>query len=44
MSEKLSDACAARGLHTNYPLFHLVWPEPVICISDGDRSFADWRQ
>jgi dTDP-4-dehydrorhamnose 3,5-epimerase len=34
---------AARGLRWNDPALSISWPEPVVVISDRDRSYPDFR-
>lgn len=35
-------AAAARGVRWNDPAFGIQWPEPVMVISDRDRSYPDF--
>lgn len=34
---------AARGLRWNDPMISIPWPEPVVVISDRDRSYPDFQ-
>ena len=35
---------ASRGVRWNDPAFGIVWPEPVVVMSDRDRGYPDFRR
>jgi dTDP-4-dehydrorhamnose 3,5-epimerase len=34
---------AGRGVRWNDPAFGIAWPEPVVMISERDRTYPDFR-